>query len=143
MSEAPAAVDWTEVLKDAVLAEVDPQEVDVYGDVDQQRRWEGKTIVEIGLRNVDQRNYIDGSFRRTFNYSAFIRAKTYEESFQLTWELAKNVFKRELFQRVQAGELETYTIENVGIENDVIDKTRGDSFTGYILFKIVEPISTF
>lgn len=143
MSEAPAAVDWTEVLKDAVLAEVDPQEVDVYGDVDQQRRWEGKTIVEIGLRNVDQRNYIDGSFRRTLNYSAFIRAKTYEESFQLTWELAKNVFKRELFQRVQAGELETYTIENVGIENDVIDKTRGDSFTGYILFKIVEPISTF
>lgn len=143
MNETPAAVDWTEVLKDAVLEVVDPEAVDVFGDVDQQRRWEGKTIVEIGLRNVDQRNYIDGSFRRTFNYSAFVRAATYEESFRLTWDLAKDVFKRELIQSVQAGALESYIIEDIGIENDVIDKTRGDSFTGYILFKIVEPITAF
>lgn len=144
MSEAPEPIDWTVAIKDAILLDLDDvDDADVYSDVDPQRRFEGRTLIEVGLQSVDCQTFIDGDFRRTFNYSIFIRAKEYAEAFERAWRIASYVVKRFLIQKKTSGDLDSYIIQNVGVETDVIERTAGASFTGYLQFKIIEPIKPF
>lgn len=144
MSEAPEPIDWTVAIKDAILLDLDDvDDADVYSDVDPQRRFEGRTLIEVGLQKVECKSFIDGDIRRTFNYSIFIRAKEYAEAFERAWRIASYVVKRFLTQKKTAGDLDSYIIQNVGVETDVIERTAGASFTGYLQFKIIEPIKPF
>ena len=66
MSDAPEPIDWTVAIKDAILLDLDDvDDADVYSDVDPQRRFEGRTLIEVGLQSVDCQTFIDGDFRRT------------------------------------------------------------------------------
>lgn len=144
MSDAPEPIDWTVAIKDAILLDLDDvDDADVYSDVDPQRRFEGRTLIEVGLQKVECKSFIDGDIRRTFNYSIFIRAKEYAEAFERAWRLASYVVKRFLTQKKTTGDLDSYIIQNVGVETDVIERTAGASFTGYLQFKIIEPIKPF
>ena len=144
MSDAPEPIDWTVAIKDAILLDLDDvDDADVYSDVDPQRRFEGRTLIEVGLQKVECKSFIDGDIRRTFNYSIFIRAKEYAEAFERAWRLASYTVKRFLTQKKTAGDLDSYIIQNVGVETDVIERTAGASFTGYLQFKIIEPIKPF
>lgn len=144
MSEAPDPIDWTIAIQHAIIADLDDvDDADVYCDVDPQRRFEGKTIIEVGLQNVDCQTFIDGDFRRSFNYTVFIRAKGYAEALERATHIANYVVKRYLTQQKVAGEIDSYIVQNVGVETDVIEKTSGASFTGYLQFRILEPIRVF
>lgn len=144
MSDAPEPIDWTVAIKDAILLDLDDvDDADVYSDVDPQRRFEGRTLIEVGLQKVECKSFIDGDIRRTFNYSIFIRAKEYAEAFERAWRLASYTVKRFLTQKKTAGDLDSYIIQNVGVETDVIERTAGATFTGYLQFKIIEPIKPF
>lgn len=144
MSDAPEPIDWTVAIKDAILLDLDDvDDADVYSDVDPQRRFEGRTLIEVGLQKVECKSFIDGDIRRTFNYSIFIRAKEYAEAFERAWRLASYTVKRFLTQKKTTGDLDSYIIQNVGVETDVIERTAGASFTGYFQFKIIEPIKPF
>ena len=143
MDSEPNFVYFSDLLRDAIKENPDFVEVDVYSDVDSGRSFKGTPIVEIGLQNVETRNYIDGTFQRTYNYTAFVRCKTYEDTQILTWRIGSYVIKQRLDQERRRGTLESFAIYNIGVENDVIDRTRGASFTGYIQIRIIEPVAAF
>ena len=143
MDSEPNFVYFSDLLRDAIKEYPDFVEVDVYSDVDSGRSFKGTPIVEIGLQNVETRNYIDGTFQRTYNYTAFVRCKTYEDTQILTWRIGSYVIKQRLDQERRRGTLESFAIYNIGVENDVIDRTRGASFTGYIQIRIIEPVAAF
>ena len=72
MEAQPNFVYFSNVLRDAIKEYPDFDDVDVYSDVDSGRSFESTPIVEIGLQNTETRNYIDGTFQRTYNYTAFV-----------------------------------------------------------------------
>lgn len=143
METEPNFVYFSNLLRDAIKEYPDFANVEVYSDVDSGRSFEGTPIVEIGLQNTETRNYIDGTFQRTYNYTAFVRCKTYEDTQILTWRIGSYVIKQRLDQERRRGTLESFAIYNIGVENDVIDRTRGASFTGYIQIRIIEPVAAF
>ena len=143
MEPQPNFVYFSDILRDAIKEYPDFANVEVYSDVDSGRSFEGTPIVEIGLQNTETRNYIDGTFQRTYNYTAFVRCKTYEDTQILTWRIGSYVIKHRLDQERRRGTLESFAIYNIGVESDVIDRTRGASFTGYIQIRIIEPVAAF
>lgn len=143
METEPNFVYFSNLLRDAIKEYPDFANVGVYSDVDSGRSFESTPIVEIGLQNTETRNYIDGTFQRTYNYTAFVRCKTYEDTQILTWRIGSYVIKQRLDQERRRGTLESFAIYNIGVENDVIDRTRGASFTGYIQIRIIEPVAAF
>lgn len=131
------AINWSVVIAEYLGENDILTEYDVFSDVNSRRKYEGKGTIEIGLERTDSATFLDGSARQRYNYRVFIRNKRFEDV-QIAARVVATDVKRLLNTERRSGTLQSFTITELGIENDVIGMTTGASFTGYLKVTIDE-----
>lgn len=135
------AINWSVVIAEYLGENDILTGYDVFSDVNPRRKYEGKGTIEIGLETTDSTTFLDGSARQRYNYRVFIRNKRFEDV-QIAVRVVATDVKRLLNTERRSGTLQSFTITELGIENDVIGMTAGASFTGYLKVTIDEGIVT-
>ena len=133
------AINWSVVIAEYLGENDILTGYDVFSDVNPRRKYAGKGTIEIGLERTDSTSFLDGSARQRYNYRVFIRNKRFEDV-QIAVRVVATDVKRLLNAERRSGTLQSFTITELGIENDVIEMTAGASFTGYLKVTIDEGI---
>ena len=129
--------DWCEKLAEATRGLLGRDAV-VYSNADPAREWKGTPTIEYSLREVKQRTFLSGEYQRELEMSVVARGNDERESERIVGWVMRRALAPILRDFQRRGEIADWSIQECATSPDLRGMTSGESFFGYVDFKIVE-----
>ena len=109
----------------------------LYSNVDPDREFQGGVMLEVMEGESETTSFISGKSIIERSFTVACRAETYETAAEIA-ENVQRILSAALFTSFHDGEIERYYFEERDAAPDELGLNSGQSFAGYVKFKLTE-----